>query len=151
MRKILFALAGTAIIGFSSCSSNSDGNNDHVEPAATRTAMITNANWVMTSSVHTESGRSINVFADQAATAQDDIFRFNTDGVAIRKEGATRITGNPDEVDRGTWSFLNQEQELKVDLPSLPVNDQIVELTKEKLVIRNFNNVQETLTSFEAR
>lgn len=148
MKNLLLLLAGAATICFYGC--NDDDDNDNVvEPTATRTEMISSTDWTMASSVMIENGQTVDMLAAQPVTAQDDVFKFEVSGKAIREEGATREAGNTDVVDSGTWSFMNEEQNLKVDMKSLPVEDQIVELSKDRLIVRNFDGNRESITTFQ--
>jgi hypothetical protein len=93
----------------------------------------------------------IDIFSTLPANVRDDVFRFSENGQAVREEGATREEGKPLVVDSGTWSFMNQEQQLQVAFQDKPFEDQIVELSAQKLVLRNINGAVETITVFEAR
>ena len=149
MKNLLLLLAGAATICFYGCD-NDDDDANMVEPAATRTEMITSTDWTMSSAITMENGQTIDVLAAQPLTAQDDVFVFEENGEAVREEGATKEAGSSDIVDTGTWSFMNEEKDLKVDLQSMSVNDQIVELTNDRLVIRKFDGTVESITTFEA-
>ena len=150
MKNLLFTLAGIATLALAGCDNDDDDVTNSVEPTATRTEIIASNDWIMASSIQTESGRTVDLLAAQPATAQDDVFKFQPTGEVRREEGATKEMGNSDVVDTGTWVFMNEEKDLKVDLKSMPVNDQIVELTRERLVLRNFDGIKETLTTFQA-
>ena len=150
MKNLLFTLAGIATFAFAGCDNDDDDVANTVEPTATRTELLTASDWMMTAAVQTEDGQTTDLFAAQPATAQDDVFSFDAVGQAVREEGATKEVGNSDVVDSGQWSFMNEEKDLKVDLQSMPMNDQIVELTKDRLVVRNFDGERETLTTFQA-
>ena len=149
MKNLLLLLAGVATIGFTGCDDDDDDSVDNMDPA-TRTEMITSTDWIMVSAVETANGQTVDIFAAVPATAQDDVFNFSENGAVAREEGITREVGSADVVDAGTWAFMNQEQALKLDLKSLPVNDQIVELTNERLVLRNFDGSRENITTFQA-
>lgn len=150
MKNLLLMLAGAATICFYGCDNDDDDVANTAEPTASRTEMISSTSWTMDSSIKMENGQTVDMMAAEPATAQDDVFKFNAAGEAVREEGATRDIGASDVVDSGTWSFMNEEQGLVVDMASMPVNDQIVELSKNKLVIRNFDGVSETVTTFQA-
>jgi len=149
MKNLLLLLAGAATICFYGCD-NDDDDANVVEPMATRTEMITATDWTMSSAITMENGQTIDLLAAQPVTAQDDVFKFEDNGEAVREEGATKEAGSSDVVETGTWSFMNEEQALKLDLQTLQVNDQIVELTNDRLVIRNFDGASESITTFEA-
>jgi len=149
MKNLLLLLAGAATICFYGCD-NDDDDANVVEPMATRTEMITATDWTMSSAITMENGQTIDLLAAQPVTAQDDVFKFEDNGEAVREEGATKEAGSSDVVEIGTWSFMNEEQALKLDLQTLQVNDQIVELTNDRLVIRNFDGTSESITTFEA-
>src|SRR5687768_12650415 len=149
MKNLLLLLAGAATICFYGCD-NDDDDANVVEPMATRTEMITATDWTMSSAITMENGQTIDLLAAQPVTAQDDVFKFEDNGEAVREEGATKEAGSSDVVETGTWSFMNEEQALKLDLQTLQVNDQIVELTNDRLVIRNFDGTSESITTFEA-
>lgn len=150
MKNLLFTLAGIVTLTFAGCNDDDDDAANTATPTATRTEMISASDWMMTSAVKVENGNSIDLFKAQPATAQDDVFKFEESGKAVREEGATKDVGASDVVDTGQWSFMNEEKDLKVDLQSMPLNDQIVELTRERLVIRNFDGQSETITTFQA-
>ena len=149
MKNLLLMLAGAATICFYGCDNDDDDAANTVEPTASRTEMISSTDWMMESAVMVENGQTVDLLAAQPETAQDDVFKFEESGKAIREEGATREVGNSDVVDTGTWSFMNEEQDLKVDLKSMPVNDQIVELTRDRLVVRKFDGTREAITTFQ--
>ncbi len=150
MKNLLFLLAGIATIAFTGCDNDDDDVARSVEPSASNTEIIASNSWIMESAVQVENGEAIDLFEAQALTARDDVFRFDEHGEALRAEGATREEGASDVVDIGTWSFVNEEKDLKVELESLPVNDQIVELSRSKLVLRKFDGERETVTTFLA-
>ena len=149
MKNLLLMLAGAATICFYGCD-NEDDDDNVVEPSASRTEMITSTDWTMESSVMVQDGQTVDLLAAQPATSQDDVFKFEESGKAVREEGETKDVGNSDVVDTGTWSFMNEEKDLKVDLKSMPVEDQIVELSKDRLVIRKFDGDRESITTFQA-
>ena len=149
MKNLLLLLAWAATICFYGCDNDEEDTNV-VEPTASRTEMISSTDWTMTSAVMMENGQTVDLLAAQPVTAQDDVFKFEANGEAVREEGATKEDGSTDIVDKGTWSFMNEEKDLKVDLQSMPVNDQIVELTKDRLVVRNFDGTREAITTFQA-
>lgn len=150
MKNLLFTLAGIATLALAGCDNDDDDATNSVEPSATRTEIIASTDWIMASSIQTESGRTVDLLAAQPATAQDDVFKFSSTGEVKREEGATKEVGNSDVVDTGTWAFMNEEKDLKIDMKTMPVNDKIVELNRERLVIRNFDGVSETVTTFQA-
>src|SRR5688572_32836635 len=98
MKNLLLLLAGATMICFSGCDNDDDEDVNNMDPA-TRTELITATDWMMVSAVETENGQSVDVFAAQPATAQDDVFNFSDDGVVVREEGITRETGNADVVE----------------------------------------------------
>ena len=149
MKNLLFLLAGATVICFSGCDNDDDDNVNNMDPA-TRTELISSTDWMMVSAVETENGQTVDLFAAQPTTAQDDVFNFSEDGAVVREEGVTKAVEAADIVDTGTWSFMNEERDLKIEMQTLPVNDQIVELSKEKLVLRNFDGVSETISTFRA-
>jgi len=150
MKNLLFTLAGIATFAFAGCNDEDEDVAKTVAPTASRTEMITTKDWMMTSAVQVENGNSVDLFAAQPVTSRDDVFKFEESGKAIREEGATREDGSSDVVDSGQWSFINEEKDLKVDLQSMRMNDQIVELTKDRLVVRNFDGKSEIVTTFLA-
>jgi hypothetical protein len=149
MKNLLLLLAGTTIICFSGCNDDDDNNVNTMDPA-TRTELISSNDWMMVSAVQTENGQTVDLFTAQPVTAQDDVFNFSEDGAVIREEGVTKEATAADVVDSGTWSFMNEERELKIEMQSLPVNDQIVELSKDRLVLRNFDGQSEIISTFRA-
>lgn len=150
MKNLLLLLACAASISFYGCDDDDDDAADNMDPVASRTELITATDWMMVSAVETENGQTVDLLAAQPVTARDDIFNFEQEGAVVREEGATREAGNSDVVEAGTWVFMNEEKDLKVDLQSMPVNDQIVELSKDRLVLRDFDGVSETITTFQA-
>jgi len=148
MKNLLITLAGIACLALSACDDDNDNNN--VEPIASRMVLLTNKDWVLVSNVQTMNGRSIDNTLEISPKAKDDVFRFSENGEAIRDEGPSKEEGNPQTVETAQWSFANEEKSLDVAFDTMPIKDEIVELTKNKLVLRNFDGQRESIITFQA-
>jgi hypothetical protein len=149
MKTKLFLFAAVAAFAFSACDKNDD-DKVNPNPQQNRTEMLVDREWMITSSVETVNGQTIDNFETVPVTSQDDIFRFNVNGEAIRDEGATKENGNPQIVEIAPWAFAQEERMLHVDFVSMPTNDEIVEISPTRLVLRNEGLNGVTITTFEA-
>ncbi|MFC5271064.1 hypothetical protein [Adhaeribacter terreus] len=143
-------MAGIACLALTACDNDDDDAVNSVAPTASRMELITSTNWTLVSSDEI----AFNDLPDALKTSpfsRDDIFRFKANGEAVRDEGPTKEEGKPQIVEVARWSFLNQERNLDAGFKSLPLNDEIVELTKRRMVLRRLVGNTEKLTVFEAQ
>jgi len=148
MKNLIFTLAGIACLSLSGCNDDDD-DVTRMEPAASRMEMLTGRDWLLVS----DAAMLDNATPDALKTStfsKDDIFRFRPNGEAIRDEGPTKEDGKPQIVEVAKWSFMNEERALDVAFKTLPLNDEIVELTRNRLVLRRTLNGAVRLTTFEA-
>jgi hypothetical protein len=110
---------------------------------ATKTDLITNKNWVMTSAT-INPGVNINgvvitdMYAQLPPCIKDNIMRFSSNGTYVDDEGATVCSAGAPQTTPGTWAFSPNETVVTMSLSGNSPESYIIEsLTANSFVISN--------------
>ncbi len=103
----------------------------------TKTQLLTEKDWILVS--HQEKLSSSSNYTDitnqYLSCVLDNRHVFYISGVFEENEGAVRCSGNPQVVETGTWSFLQNETKIRFVVPSGSINTTIETLSPATLII----------------
>lgn len=118
MKKITCTISMLVIL-FVSCSKDDDATST---TAKTPTELLTSSKWVvsaLTSSApinYTGNGTLItNLYAASPSCSKDDSFLFQTGGVMVLNNEATKCSASDPQTQNLAWQFQNNQQEIIID------------------------------------
>lgn len=113
---------------------------DSPAPAPTKTQLLTGKNWKVTALTvdparpYTAFGPDVTDWYSQMESCQqDNLYKFNTDGTAIKDEGPTKCDVDDPQTISGTWVFNTDQTIVTETFNSVSISYTIVELTSTKL------------------
>lgn len=103
--RTLVALSLALLGGLTSCDDNSDPN---PAPIKTATELLMAKSWKITAVTEKEGDEPAeDVYVDGPTCLQDNIYQFQTGGVFVLDEGATRCNSADPQTRTGTWAQSN--------------------------------------------
>tara|TARA_R110002050_G_scaffold204327_3_gene339777 strand:- start:21113 stop:21601 length:489 start_codon:yes stop_codon:yes gene_type:complete len=129
----IFAIAFLSTL--ESCKKETTGTN---EPTATKSGLLTQSSWVMTSNLVTfpDPVGERDVFALQDACAKDDLILFKSDKTVQSDEGALKWDPNaPQTSMSGTWELTSNDTKVVMTDGGDVVEFKINTLTSSELIL----------------
>ncbi|NVO20480.1 MAG: lipocalin family protein [Bacteroidetes bacterium] len=143
MKKLLLFLPILSLLLVGACKKDSQ---------PTKMEMLTAKNWKISvytvdpSLPVTDGGGNIigytsDMLAQMEDCSKDDLTKFNTDGVMINDEGATKCDPASPQTTTGTWLFNTDQTILTVNSGNNPVSYDILELSSSTLKMKTVENL----------
>ncbi|UOR05653.1 hypothetical protein MUN82_00800 [Hymenobacter aerilatus] len=160
--RTFLAVSLALLGGLTSCDDNSDIK---PTPILSATDLLMAKSWKMTAVTEKEGSEPAkDLYTDEPACIRDNVYQFQTDGVFVMDEGATRCDQAHPQTRTGTWAQSNSGMLLKATIAlstqpgaeaSMELSGTIESVSATRLVLVNKETTAgvttETRTTFTAQ
>ena len=117
-KKNILIIMFASILSFSSCKDDDDASGTPAQVEQTNTEKLCGKNFIISDFVFIQNGDTLTTGLDTnfiSACSQDDIWRFETNGIATIDDGAIKCDPADPQTDTSTWAFYDSETKIIFD------------------------------------